>query len=103
MIAFFGHLADPSFQSYIYYTGFCNLNDYSAATLPVLRVDPSIDAQQPAHDFRSEADKIVYNLFSNPEIYRGAPIGIQVVGRKNEEEAVIRCAHLSFPYLRALR
>ena len=70
-------------------TGFCNLCDYSTATLPVTRVDPSIDKIQPAHEFRSEADKTVYDFY-NPETYKNAPIGIQVIGRKNEEEAVIR-------------
>jgi amidase len=67
-----------------------NLCDYSAAVFPVLRVDPSVDVREPAHEFRSEPDKMVYDLYSNPEVYRGAPIGLQCIGRKNEEEAVIR-------------
>jgi amidase len=77
-------------RRYPFYTALANLCDYSASAFPVLRVNPSIDVQELAHEFRSEPDKMVFDLYSNPEIYRDAPIGLQCIGMKNEEEAVIR-------------
>ena len=80
--------------------------DYAAAVFPVTTVDPIIDAKIPSHDFLSEADKWLYDicaLFSlsyartlidgagdDPEIFEGAPVAFQLVGRTLEEEAVIR-------------
>ncbi|KAK4701042.1 amidase, partial [Phenoliferia sp. Uapishka_3] len=78
---------------YIYYTAFCNLADYSASVFPVTQVDPKIDLKLPAHEFRSATDKSIYELYE-PEAHRDAPISLQVVGRKNEEEAVIRMTEI---------
>ncbi|KAJ7708742.1 general amidase [Mycena rosella] len=78
---------------YIYYTAFANLCDYVASVFPVTACDPAVDAQLPAHAFRSEADRMVYEMYE-PETYRGAPISLQCVGRKGEEEAVIRMTEI---------
>ncbi|KAI5480273.1 Amidase domain-containing protein [Pseudohyphozyma bogoriensis] len=78
---------------YIYYTAFCNLADYSASVFPVTKVDPAVDVKLPAHEFRAPADKMIYELYE-PEMYRNAPISLQCVGRKNEEEAVIRMTEI---------
>ncbi|KAL8276160.1 hypothetical protein RQP46_011454 [Phenoliferia psychrophenolica] len=78
---------------YIYYTAFCNLADYSASVFPVTAVDPSVDVKLPAHGFMSQSDMDVYEMYE-PELLRDAPISLQVVGRKNEEEAVIRMTEI---------
>ncbi|KAJ7132211.1 general amidase [Mycena epipterygia] len=78
---------------YIYYTAIANLCDYTAGVFPVTACDPAVDVKLPAHEFRSAADKMVYDLYE-PETYRDAPISLQCVGRKNEEEAVIRMTEI---------
>lgn len=45
---------------YIYYTSFASLCDYTATVLPTGTFDASLDVQAPAHDFRCEADRLVY-------------------------------------------
>jgi amidase len=45
---------------YIYYTSFASLCDYTASVLPTGTFDASLDVQAPAHDFRCEADRFVY-------------------------------------------
>ncbi|KAF7309527.1 Amidase domain-containing protein [Mycena indigotica] len=87
---------------YIYYTGFCNLCDYSAAVFPVTTVDPAIDVKLPAHEFRSVNDQTNYeNCMNEPETFRNAPISLQCIGRKNEEEAVIRMTEIVSAALQA--
>lgn len=91
------------------------MHDYATSVFPVLQVDPSVDKPEPAHQFMSSLDEkihghctlLAFSRFaplevadpafractradSDPELYRDAPIGLQCIGRKNEEEAVIR-------------
>ncbi|KAF9554987.1 amidase, partial [Agrocybe pediades] len=71
------------------YTGIWNALDYTALVIPTgLFVDPVIDVKKPAHSFFSEIDKSTYELY-DPEIFKYAPITIQLIGRTLEEEAVI--------------
>ncbi|KAJ6561163.1 general amidase [Mycena vulgaris] len=78
---------------YIYYTAIANLCDYAVGVFPVTACDPAVDVKLPAHEFRSGADKMVYEQYE-PETFRDAPISLQCVGRKNEEEAVIRMTEI---------
>ena len=91
------------------YTAIWNALDYPACAFPVARVDPKADVKKPAHRFLSDADKDHYDLCEihsikhccilivvlirsstdEPEKYANAPVGLQVVGRHQEEEAVI--------------
>jgi len=80
-------------EQYIYYTAFANLCDYPASVFPVTACDPAVDLKPPAHAFRTAADKMMYELYE-PETYRDAPISLQCIGRKNEEEAVIRMTEI---------
>ncbi|KAK4049087.1 hypothetical protein OIO90_005557 [Microbotryomycetes sp. JL221] len=85
---------------YIYYTGLCNLCDYSTGVVPVTRVDPVIDVKPSPHEFRSEDDQKIYNFY-DPEVMKNAPVGVQIIGRKNEEEAVIRMTEIVDAALKA--
>ncbi|KAM0787774.1 hypothetical protein ACM66B_003829 [Microbotryomycetes sp. NB124-2] len=85
---------------YIYYTGFCNLCDYSVGVVPVTNVDPVIDVKPSPHEFRSVDDEKVYNDY-DAEMMKNAPVGVQIVGRKNEEEAVIRMTEIVDAALKA--
>lgn len=91
------------------YTAIWNALDYPACAFPVTRVDPRADVKKPAHRFLSDADKEHYDLCEihpivycytlmviltpsstdEPNKYANAPVGLQVVGRHQEEEAVI--------------
>ncbi|RSH92487.1 hypothetical protein EHS25_008903 [Saitozyma podzolica] len=78
---------------YIGYTSFSNLADYATAIIPVTQVDPAVDVTPPAHEFRNEQDKFNYEQY-DPEYFRDAPISLQVIGKKYEEEAVIRMTEI---------
>ncbi|THH27944.1 hypothetical protein EUX98_g6243 [Antrodiella citrinella] len=71
-----------------FYTGLVNLLDYSASVFPMLFADKSLDERQPPHEFRNHEDEVIYNLYE-PELFHGLPVGLQLVGRSQEEEAVI--------------
>jgi amidase len=96
-----------SFHSSAEYTLIWNALDYPACVFPVTKVDPVLDQPKPAHDFLSEQDRVVYELCTSdfigdllmlttclwtddsPETFKNAPVGLQLVGRSQEEEAVI--------------
>ncbi|KAF8591875.1 general amidase [Ramaria rubella] len=75
------------------YSMIWNSLDYPALAFPVTAVDPVLDPPNAAHSFISEKDKANYELYK-PEIYKDAPVGLQVVGRTQEEEAVIRMGEI---------
>ncbi|KAG5352033.1 hypothetical protein C0989_004128 [Termitomyces sp. Mn162] len=60
-----------------------NFLDCPALAIPVSRVDPAVDVKRPAHKFLNE-----------PEAFKNAPIGFQVVARTHEDEAVIAMAEI---------
>jgi len=69
------------------YTEVINLMDYSAIVLPVTKADKTIDKVDPTYKPLSEEDKLNWDAY-DPEIYDGAPVGIQIVARKFEEEKI---------------
>ncbi|KAL8280129.1 hypothetical protein RQP46_007459 [Phenoliferia psychrophenolica] len=87
---------------YISYTGMCNMADYPTSVFPVTAVNPSIDVKVAAHEFRSDFDKIVYDLYE-PEVYRDAPISLQCIGRKGEDEAIVRMTEIIDAALKAVK
>lgn len=74
---------------YIYYTAWANLCDFTAAVLPVTRVSQDLDGAIDVRSFRSEVERAVHSAYE-PSKHANAPIGVQVIGRRSEEEAVIR-------------
>ncbi|EEH05571.1 acetamidase [Histoplasma capsulatum G186AR] len=74
---------------YIGYTGFVNLLDYCACTFPVTYADKSIDHPRGEGwvplDSRDEMIQADYD----PEFYHGAPVSLQLVGKRLEEEKVV--------------
>ncbi|KNZ75054.1 Acetamidase [Termitomyces sp. J132] len=84
----------------IAYTMVWNVLDYPALVIPVSRVDPTVDVKKPAHEFLSDSDKSVYELY-DLETFKDAPIGFQVVGRTQEDEAVIAIAEIVDAALKA--
>ena len=80
--------------------------DYACTVFPVTFVDPEVDKPPAPHTFHFSQDKAFYHLCSfspyipldstepgtdadNPDMYTGLPVGLQLVGQTQEEEAVI--------------
>lgn len=64
--------------------------DYSAGVIPVTHVDPVKDALPASFDFKSlnGVAKGAYKLY-DAEKMAGLPVGVQIVGRRLEEEKVL--------------
>ncbi|EUC56516.1 general amidase [Rhizoctonia solani AG-3 Rhs1AP] len=71
-----------------FYTSLWNGVDYTVGVVPVTVVDPEVDKAVPPHAFYGDDDREIYHMY-DPEVFRGAPIGLQVVGQRLEEEAVL--------------
>ncbi|PSS22276.1 hypothetical protein M430DRAFT_274638 [Amorphotheca resinae ATCC 22711] len=80
--------ARPEMYTYYGMSTWVNLLDYSAAILPVTQVDKSIDVIDKEYKPMNEHDEKVYSSY-DPEIYDGAHVSIQVVGRRFQEEKVL--------------
>ncbi|KAK8061231.1 hypothetical protein PG997_015452 [Apiospora hydei] len=81
--------AIPHGQSrYWGYTAHWNLLDYPAAVFPVTKVDPALDVKDLSYVPKNSQDKFVYDMYS-PERFRNAPVSLQVVGRRQEDEKVL--------------
>ncbi|KAJ9627027.1 hypothetical protein H2203_003487 [Taxawa tesnikishii (nom. ined.)] len=76
------------------YTSQWNLLDYPALVFPTgLKVEPEKDIRQEGYMSRNEKDEYNYNLYE-AEKYRDAPIALQLVGRRYEDEKVIEALEL---------
>ena len=95
---------------YLAYMTQWNLLDYPALVFPVTRVDPSVDVQDEWYLPINEKDRQIYHRcrslyfrFSSvqafeveaetstddrPETYAGAPVSLQLIGRRYEDEKV---------------
>jgi amidase len=71
-----------------FYTAIWNSLDFTASVFPATTVDPSLDKPVPPHEFYNSEDKFIYEMY-DPKDYKDAPVGLQLVGRSQEEEAVI--------------
>lgn len=80
------------------YTSQWNILDYPALVFPVTRADPSPHDGFEKGEFVSQKDAGNFEFWaSEPEKYKGAPISLQLVGRRYEDEKV------SFLFFRATR
>lgn len=70
------------------YTAQWNLLDYPGAVFPVTFVDPVKDKRDEGYVPMNEKDKYNHELYS-PEKYVGAPVSLQVIGRRNHDEKVM--------------
>ncbi|PQE33815.1 general amidase protein [Rutstroemia sp. NJR-2017a WRK4] len=75
-------------SNYIAYTTFVNLLDYTASILPVTTVDKNIDLFDHNYKPLNPADEQLWKSY-DPEIYDGAHVGLQIVGRRFQEEKIL--------------
>jgi amidase len=59
--------------------------EYAAAVFPVTTVDVERDVKDPGYVPKNEKDKFNWDLYS-PGTYVDAPVGLQVVTRRWEDE-----------------
>lgn len=77
------------FHDYVGYTSPFNLVDYAVGTFPVTKADKDIDAPEADRaEFYLKTDENVWKDY-DPAVSHGGVVGLQLVGRKYQEEKVI--------------
>jgi amidase len=76
------------------YTSVWNLLDYPSAVFPVTTVDLVKDQVNIDYKPRNTLDNENYKLYTSPQSYANAPIGLQVVCRKYNDEKVMKCLEI---------
>ncbi|KAG5294430.1 amidase [Histoplasma ohiense] len=77
--------------NYAGYTVFVNLLDYGSIVIPVTIADKTVDTVDPRYDPLNDMDKAIHDEY-DAEIYDGAHVGLQLVGRRFQEERLIALA-----------
>ncbi|OJJ59809.1 hypothetical protein ASPSYDRAFT_78137 [Aspergillus sydowii CBS 593.65] len=77
---------------YYGYTTVVNLLDFTSVVVPVILADRDVDAVGD-EEFRplSETDEVVHGEY-DPDAYHGAPVAVQIIGRRLTEERVMAIA-----------
>ncbi len=96
--------------------------DYATCCFPVTNVDPKLDQPFAPHDFYNHEDEALFNMckylerirrflgtlithgaIDRPELFKDAPVGLQIMGRPQEEEAVIAMTQIVDEALKGYR
>ncbi|KAI0089886.1 general amidase [Irpex rosettiformis] len=85
-----------------FYTSLCNALDLASTVFPVMFSDKELDTKPPPHKFRNNEDEAIYNLY-DAELFHGLPVGLQLIGRTQEEEAVIAMTEVVDKALKAYK
>jgi len=75
------------------YTSQWNLLEYPGAVFPATFVDQKLDGKDTSYVPENERDKFNYELYE-PEKYADAPIGLQIVTRRFEDEKCLKILEL---------
>ncbi|CAF1255209.1 unnamed protein product [Didymodactylos carnosus] len=78
-------------SKYYGYTAVVNLLDWPAVALPVTFADKETDGNDATYKGISPLDTEIHNDY-DADIYHGAPVSVQVIGRRLQEEYVIGLA-----------
>lgn len=78
------------FKYYGYGTVY-NLLDLTSVTVPVTFADKNIDKKKEGYKAMNDLDKEVQDEY-DPEAYHGAPVAVQVIGRRLSEERTLKIA-----------
>ncbi|ETN40191.1 uncharacterized protein HMPREF1541_04467 [Cyphellophora europaea CBS 101466] len=83
--------ARPEGYKYYGFSAWVNGLDLTAAVVPVTLADKSIDKYPEGYEPVSEHDKVVFEDY-DAEIYDGAHVSVQIVGRRFTEEKMLAIA-----------
>ncbi|KAL6916189.1 hypothetical protein FSST1_007684 [Fusarium sambucinum] len=75
------------------YTDAMNVTNYSVVVIPTIRADANIDVFDDSYKPLGDLDNKNWKAY-DPAIYDKAPVGIQIVGRKFEEEKCLAIARI---------
>lgn len=73
---------------YYAYSAIANVLDYTAGSFPVTFADRSRDPTLKNYTPGNPTDRSVWNTY-NPDTFDGAPVGLQLMGRRLQEEKVV--------------
>lgn len=76
---------------YYGYASVINLLDFTSVVVPVTFADKTVDLKNEAREPLSEMDTVVSEEY-DPDAYDGAPVAVQIVGRKLSEERTLAIA-----------
>lgn len=76
---------------YYGYTNVINLLDFTSVVVPVGFADRSVDVKDSTYKPMNEVDASVQAEY-DAEVYHGAPIAVQVIGRRMSEERTLAIA-----------
>ncbi|EEH47555.1 uncharacterized protein PADG_03639 [Paracoccidioides brasiliensis Pb18] len=77
--------------NYVTYTTFVNILDYSSITIPITLADKAVDILELDYKPLNERDKKIHDEY-DAEIFDGANVSLQLVGRRFQEERLISLA-----------
>ncbi|KAF2732551.1 amidase [Polyplosphaeria fusca] len=83
--------ARPGTYNWYAYSTWVNFMDYTSVVLPVTNADKSIDKVDEGYTPIGDRDKEVYESY-DPEIFDGAHVSLQLVGRRLQEEKMLAIA-----------
>ncbi len=83
--------ARPGQFRYYGLTAWVNGLDLTTVAVPITLADKAVDKYEPGYTPISDDDKFVYDDY-DAEIYDGAHVGVQIVGRRFTEEKMIAIA-----------
>lgn len=75
-------------NNYVAYTGWVNVLDLPSCTLPVTKADQRIDARRTGFTPLNQQDAKIQADY-DPEFYDGAPVALQIVGERLQEEKLL--------------
>ncbi|EPY50597.1 acetamidase [Schizosaccharomyces cryophilus OY26] len=70
------------------YTSVWNLLDLPSAVFPVTKVDPGLDVKDESYEPMNDEDAFHYQTY-NPEDYKDAPVSLQLVGKRWDDENLL--------------
>lgn len=83
----------PETIKYWGYTAIWNILDFPNVVFPTgLKVDQELDKVDTTFSPRSELEEYEYGLYTGPEDFAGAPICLQLTGRRYTDETVVKAA-----------
>ncbi|KAL2223232.1 acetamidase [Thermoascus aurantiacus ATCC 26904] len=76
---------------YYGYASAINLLDFTSVVVPVTFADKAVDKKKEGYQPLNELDKAVQDEY-DPEAYHGAPVAVQIIGRRLSEERTLAIA-----------
>ncbi|KAF4948536.1 hypothetical protein FSARC_13708 [Fusarium sarcochroum] len=74
------------------YTDAMNLTNYTSVVIPVTKADEKVDVFDDSYEPLGDTDRKNWKA----SVYDGAPVGVQIVGRKFEEEKCLAIARIIY-------